>query len=174
MAEILHRPDPSPSMDLVRKFQGGDGQALNELFERYKPRLKRIVHIRLAGRLQRFVDEDDIVQDVFLVAMGRVRELQLEDRSSLLRWLAKIARNEILGKAEFYSAQKRDPGREIQARGLDSSSEDLGQRLAASGASPSAAAAQAEFQELIDSYVVGLDPPEYREVVLLRDYQDES
>ena len=50
-------PDLSTSMELVRKFQAGDEAALNELFERYKPRLQQIVRIRMGNRLQRHLDD---------------------------------------------------------------------------------------------------------------------
>ncbi len=176
--EDLGRPDPldipelSQSMELVQRVQGGDQSALNDLFERYKPRLRRIVSVKLGSRLQRYLDEDDILQEVFIIAMSKIQGLELRSQASILQWLAKIALNEIRNKVEFHGAQKRDPQREVRL--LDGSVTSLsGVRVPAREPTPSQKALRSEFEQLVDSYVEELEPPEYREVVVLRDYYEE-
>ena len=165
-------PDLSPSMELVERIQGGDRAALNELLERYESRLRRIVRIKLGPRLQRHMDEDDIVQDVFLIATRKLQALELRGQGSLLQWLTLIAQNEIRNKLKFHSALKRAQKRDVRAAGSASSSK--GVRLASAGPSPSQQALRAEIEELVDAYIEELEPPEYREVILLRDYYQQT
>ncbi|NOT29057.1 MAG: hypothetical protein HOP15_01270, partial [Planctomycetes bacterium] len=42
-------PELSRSIELVRQFQAGNRAACNELLERYRPRLLRIVRVKLGA-----------------------------------------------------------------------------------------------------------------------------
>jgi len=70
----------------VRAAQQGDTEAFGQLYRRYA----RMVHGILLGRV-RHVEVEDLVQEVFLRALPRVRELR--DTSRFGSWLAAIARN---------------------------------------------------------------------------------
>jgi hypothetical protein len=48
--------DASEVSDLLQRAAAGDEQAIQELFTRYRDRLKRMVHLRLSRRLQGRVD----------------------------------------------------------------------------------------------------------------------
>jgi RNA polymerase sigma-70 factor (subfamily 1) len=168
----LDVPDLSRSIELVKLVQGGDRAALDELFERYKPRLLRIIRVKMGARLQRYLDEEDILQEVFVIAMRKVQEFELRTHAGILQWLARIAQNEISSKVEFYTAQKRDAAQEVPLR-ADSGTRH-GVLVSAAEPSPSQHALRAEFEELVDSYVQELDPAEYRDVILRRDYYQEE
>jgi RNA polymerase sigma-70 factor, ECF subfamily len=56
------------SVELLVRAQAGDESALNELFGRYLPRLRRWAHGRLPAAARRGLDTQDMVQD----AMARV------------------------------------------------------------------------------------------------------
>jgi RNA polymerase sigma-70 factor, ECF subfamily len=81
-------PDaPTASMaDAVRAVAAGDRNAFAEIYAGYS----RMVHAILLGRVPRG-EVDDLVQDVFLVALHRIHELR--DPAALGGWLATIARN---------------------------------------------------------------------------------
>jgi RNA polymerase sigma-70 factor (ECF subfamily) len=166
-------PDLSRSIELVRLVQAGDRKACDELFERYRPRLLRIVRVRLGKRLRRRLDEEDVVQEVLLVAAAKIGEFELRSHAGILHWLARIAENAIRRKREHYEADKRDAQREVRLR-HGASETGPGVQVAADELSPSQGAMRAEFEELIDAYVEELEPPEYREVILLRDYCHEE
>jgi RNA polymerase sigma-70 factor, ECF subfamily len=78
----LHDSDAT----FVRAAQQGDTEAFGQLYRRYA----RMVHGILLGRV-RHVEVEDLVQEVFLRALPRVRELR--DTSRFGSWLATIARN---------------------------------------------------------------------------------
>jgi RNA polymerase sigma-70 factor (ECF subfamily) len=78
----LHDSDAT----FVRAAQQGDTEAFGQLYRRYV----RMVHGILLGRV-RHVEVEDLVQEVFLRAFPRVRELRNTSRFG--SWLAAIARN---------------------------------------------------------------------------------
>jgi RNA polymerase sigma-70 factor (ECF subfamily) len=70
----------------IRAVARGDGQAFARLYADYV----RMVHAIVLGRVPRS-DVDDLVQDVFVTAYTRIRELR--DPAAFGGWLATIARN---------------------------------------------------------------------------------
>jgi len=173
VSAIAPLPELSRSIELIRLIQAGDSRACNELLTRYRPRLLRIVRIRLGSGLQRRLDDEDIVQESLLIASERLGDFELRSHAGLLHWLARIAENVIKKKREHHDAQRRDPARELQARSTERGGLP-GHELAAGDPSPSLRASRAEMEELVDAYVEALDPPEYREVILQRDYFQEE
>ena len=164
-------PDLSRSIELVQLIQGGEIGACDELFARYRPRLLRIVRVRLGEQLRRHLDEEDVVQEVLLVAARKIGEFELRSHAGILHWLARIAENKIRQKREHFDRDKRATDREVALR---QTATDGNAAFAAHGLSPSQKAMRAEFEELLDAYIQELDPPEYREVILLRDYYQEE
>jgi RNA polymerase sigma-70 factor (ECF subfamily) len=71
---------------LVEAARGGDRSAFGELYTRFA----RMVHGILLARGARW-DVDDLVQDVFMIAMQRIATLR--DSGAFGGWLAAIARN---------------------------------------------------------------------------------
>ena len=93
-------PHDSDAM-FVRAAQQGDTEAFGQLYRRYA----RMVHGILLGRV-RHVEVEDLVQEVFLRALPRVRELR--DTSRFGAWLATIARN--LAVDHYRQARTRPEG----------------------------------------------------------------
>ena len=81
----------------IRAATAGDRDAFTQLYGRYV----RMVHAILLGRVPRR-DVDDLVQDVFIAAYTRLRELR--DPGAFGGWLATIARN----RATDYLRQTRE------------------------------------------------------------------
>src|SRR5262245_28989037 len=61
MSPADNGPDGEPS-DLVARAASGDGQAMTQLLSLYRPRLRRMVDIRMAPGLRRRVDPSDVLQ----------------------------------------------------------------------------------------------------------------
>ncbi|MFT7461898.1 MAG: RNA polymerase sigma-70 factor (subfamily 1) [Pseudohongiellaceae bacterium] len=101
------------SMDLVRLAQSGDQSALNELFGRYYPRVRRIVGMRLGRQLRNRLDSEDIAQRTFIGAVRAFDRFEMRDELSLLHWLGKIAEHQIRDAADYHHAQKRDSRRDV-------------------------------------------------------------
>jgi len=160
------------SVELVRRAQAGEEEALARLLERYSERIRPMVRARLGTRLRQRVDSLDILQETFIEAVRLFDGFEMRDESSLLRWLARIAELRVKEAAQRESAAKRDAGRE---QPLDDSEvgEVLEGELAADAISPSGEVAREEARERIVRCLERL-PDEQREAILLRDYAGAS
>jgi RNA polymerase sigma-70 factor, ECF subfamily len=78
--------DFSQDARLVQAARGGDRAAFGELYERYG----RMVHGVLLAHVP-FAEVDDLVQDVFLIALRRLDSLR--EPTAFAGWLLAIARN---------------------------------------------------------------------------------
>ena len=164
--------DPTQSMELVWQGQRGDTGAVNELFARYIPRLRRILNVKISSHQRIHVDPDDVLQETLIVATRRLPELELRSPASILQWLSRIADFEIKNRLEYLHAERRDPAKERRI-GLGEDSEDMsGLRLTSHDPTPSQFYARGEMERLIDEQLQQLEPEDYREVILQRDYED--
>ncbi len=59
--------------DLLLRIEGGEEQALTELFTRHRERLRRMIRLRLDRRLQGWIDSADVLQDTDLEVTRRAR-----------------------------------------------------------------------------------------------------
>ena len=84
--------DVSPDASLVESVRGGNRDAFGQLYDLYAP----MVHGILLARVPRS-EVDDLVQDIFLVALKRLDSLR--EAASFGPWLAMIARNRAM---DFY------------------------------------------------------------------------
>jgi RNA polymerase sigma-70 factor (ECF subfamily) len=137
-------PDTTGDTSLVLAAREGDRAAFGDLYARYA----RMVHGILLARVPA-PDVDDLVQDVFLRAMPRLRDLR--DVARFGAWLATITRN----RANDYHRQTRPV-----AAVTESLSEDESE-LPAANTAPDAEAA------MILTFVRSL-PDAYRETLILR------
>ncbi len=169
--------DPPPalaeSVDLVRRGQQGDHAAFGELVERYQDRVRRIVSIRMGLQFRGLLDSLDLAQETWMAALRGLPDFEPRDHGSIIRWLARIAENEVLDAAKREHAARRDRRRERAGAELGATSGDGPGAAAALPASPepspSEVASRHELREAYDACVAEL-PDSFREVVLLRDY----
>ena len=164
--------DPTHSMELVWQGQRGNAGAVNELFTRYIPRLRRILCIKINSAQRAAVVPDDVLQETLIVASRRLNELELRTPSSILQWLSKIADYEIKNRLEYLHAQKRDPSRELRMRSDSDSEDQVGVVVPSEDPTPSQSFARSEMEDLVDMHLKQLEPADYREVILLRDYYE--
>ena len=97
---------------LVDEAQGGDVEALNELFARHYQTMLEVARRRLGARLRTKEEPDDLAQTTFREATRDFANYTYRGEGSLLRWLIQILQNKIRDRAEFYSAGKRDLSKE--------------------------------------------------------------
>jgi len=165
--------DPTKSMELVWQGQGGDPQAVNELLARYIPRMRRVLNIKIDKWQRSRVDPEDVLQETMMVATARFNDFEVRTSASILQWLAKIADLEIKNRLEYMRAEKRDPARERRIRSdEDSDASTSGVIVPFEGPTASQFYARQELEQTMDAELQALDPPDYREVILMRDYYD--
>ncbi len=102
------RPETSEDSSLVEAARRGDREAFARLYQAYAP----MVHGILLARVPRG-EVDDLVQDVFLIALKRLHALR--NSGAFGSWLAVIARNRAI---DFHrrSRQVEDLSEEIASQ----------------------------------------------------------
>src|SRR5688572_2358239 len=86
-------PAPMESRDskhLVDHAAAGDREALDQLFQRCLPRLRRLVALK-AGTALRHGEVDDLVQEAYLEALRQFADYTYQGPDSFFRWLATVA-----------------------------------------------------------------------------------
>jgi len=81
---------------LVQRAAQGDQQALTELFDHYRSRLKKMVRLRLNRRLQGRGDDPDVLQDAYLEAARRLPDNIADPQAPFFLWLRRIASDKLL------------------------------------------------------------------------------
>lgn len=141
-------------------------------FERFRPYLRLLAEMGLDRKLRAGVDPSDVVQDTLLEAHRGRDQLRGATMAERAAWLRRILANNLADLVKAQGAQKRDVERQRSLEDvLERSSLALGRLLAASDASPSQAAMQAEESILLAEALFALESAE-REVVLLRHCQE--
>lgn len=95
------------SRELLRRAQEGDTQALNRLFGRYMPPLRRLAHRRVPAWARNAMDTGDLVQDTILQAFKRLKFFEPRRDGALLGYLRRSLLNRIRDQFRWAS---RHPG----------------------------------------------------------------
>lgn len=80
---------------LLDRARGGDGSALDALFSRYAPWLRRWTRGRLPKWTRGFVDTSDLVQDVLLNTFTRLSRFEPRRKKALRAYLRLAVENRI-------------------------------------------------------------------------------
>ena len=100
--------------ELLAGAAKGDEAALNELFSRYRKRLKQMVRLRLNRLLQGRVDDSDILQETYLEAAKRLPDYLVNQPLPFFLWLRHITGEKIIDvHRRHLGAKMRNAGQEI-------------------------------------------------------------
>jgi RNA polymerase sigma-70 factor (ECF subfamily) len=163
-------PEPHNTIDLLQQAGTGDAQAVNELLERHRVGLRRMIEMRMDRRMARRVDASDVVQDVFLEASGRMADYLARPDLPFHVWLRQLAQDRIIDLHRRNHAQRRDMDREQgmhQPRFGDQSSLDMAAQIQDDQLTPAAATLRREMEQRFQEALDLLDEDD-REIILLR------
>src|SRR2546425_12242046 len=169
--------ESSEISNLLHRAGGGDQAAFQELFSRYRDRLKRMVHLRLSRRLQGRVDDSDVLQESYLEISQKLPEYIKGPKLPFFLWLRHMTG---LKLAEVHrrhlGTQLRDADREVSLHrgGLpEADSISLAAQLLGRLTSPSQAAIKAEMRIYVQEALNSMDPID-REVLALKHFEQLS
>jgi RNA polymerase sigma-70 factor (ECF subfamily) len=169
----MTRPELDTEQLLTAASQG-DTSARGRLLERQRPRLRRMVAVRLDRRLAARVDPSDIVQDTLADAAKHLDEYLRRRPVPFYPWLRRRAE---LKLADAYRrhvrAGRRSVAREERAGLPDESVLELAGRLAADTTGPGGQLNERERNERVRAALDQL-PDRDREVLVLRYLEDLS
>jgi RNA polymerase sigma-70 factor (ECF subfamily) len=83
------------SIELIRRARLGDRQAMDHLFDRYLPALRRWASGRLPRWARDLLDTDDIVQETLLHTIGNVRDFEPRREGALHAYLRRAVHNRV-------------------------------------------------------------------------------
>jgi len=166
--------DNGSTEDLLKRASGGDRSALGDLLESHRERLRRMLALRIEGRLGGRVDASDIIQDAFLEASRRIEEYFREPSMPFYLWVRFIASQRLQAMyREHLGAQKRDARREVSLEkgfSLDATSKALAAHLLGKLSTPSQAAVREELRAKLRETLDSMEPAD-REVIALRHFE---
>ncbi|HWB12603.1 MAG TPA: sigma-70 family RNA polymerase sigma factor [Pirellulales bacterium] len=167
----LPRKAPSDLSLLLAEAKVGSEAARGALFEHHRAYLELLARIELGHRLKNKIDPCDVVQETFLEAHRSFNRFRGEGeftswlRTILARRLAHVVRR-------YVRSQGRDVRREqVLDLTLDRSSRAVQRGCISVQPSPSQRAALRE-QVVLLAEALGRLPPDYREVVVLRQFEE--
>jgi RNA polymerase sigma factor (sigma-70 family) len=153
--------DQASFQALIARVRAGDEQAAAELVRHYEPAIRRAARVRLLDtRLNRVLDSMDICQSVMASFFVRAAlgQYELDTPDQLLRLLATMTRNKLVGQVKGQAAARRDFRRVTEARGpLDNGPEFAISQVPGQVPTPSREVAA---RELLDEALRRLSPEE--------------
>src|SRR5262249_22159657 len=89
-------PDAGETQNLLSRAAQADASATDQLWERYRPALRRMIDLRLDQAVAGRVDASDVVQDVLFKASQRLDEYLRNPVMPFHLWLRQIARDHVI------------------------------------------------------------------------------
>ena len=162
--------------DIEPRLRAGEESALAELFERHRPRLARMVELRLDPRLRQRIDPDDVLQETFLAARTRLDSFREQVELSPFVWLRLLAGQCLTENYRRHiGAQRRTAADEIHLPGAGPTAHSgtVSIELVAALSSPSQVAIRGEEVNELTAALDAMDPID-REVLVLRHFEELS
>jgi RNA polymerase sigma-70 factor (ECF subfamily) len=162
---------------LIERAAGGDSRAWERLVNKHRPRLRRIVALRLDRRLQGRVDPSDIIQESFIDAARRLPEYAKNPSTPFFIWLRRLTGQRLIEQHRRHlGAQARDASREVSLyHGAfpEATTADLAANLLGEFTSPSQAVIRIEQTRRLQEALDSLEPID-REILVLRHFEQLS
>ncbi|MCA9230495.1 MAG: sigma-70 family RNA polymerase sigma factor [Planctomycetales bacterium] len=166
-------PDAENTEQLLASARQGEPEAVNQLLERHRESVRRMIDLRMDQMLKRRVDASDIVQDVMIEANRRLQAYLQDPVLPFHLWLRQMAKDRLIDAHRRHrGAARRSLDREqpVVAQFTGESSLDLLAQLRDQELTPAAAATWNELQRRFEAACQQLDPQD-QEIVLMRHFE---
>ncbi len=155
----------SEKLELLERWHGGDAEALSDLVAHVLPQITRLVRSRMGQELRSVEETGDLVQESLVQVLRDGPRFRIADDQQFSHLLARIVENTIRMRLRHFRRERRDRNRQERLPTvLD---------LDASATRPSMAAEKAEEEAWLQLAVELLDP-DYREIIVLRNWHELS
>lgn len=145
--------DETPTVELLRRARQGEDDAVERLFARYVPRLRRWASGRLPRYARELLDTDDLIQETFMRTAGRLESFEPRGEGAFAAYMRQALRHRITD--------------ELRRIGRRPARESLERERADERASPLEQAIGGEALERYERALERLSPAE-REAIVLR------
>jgi RNA polymerase sigma-70 factor (ECF subfamily) len=169
--------ESSEAKRLLGQRAPDDPKRFGALLEQSRPRLHRMIALRLDPRLHGRIDPSDVIQETYLEATARLAEYVQNPTMPFFLWLRFLAGQKLVTLHRHHlGRQMRDVGREVALYrgGLpETTSAALAAQLLGHEARPSEAAIRAELKIRLQEALNTMDPLD-REILALRHFEQLS
>ena len=147
---------------------------MNQLMDRHRVAVRRMVQMRLDNAVARRVDASDVVQDVLFEASRRIEDYIRSPSMPFHLWLRQLAKDRIIDMHRRHrAAKRRSVDREQQMTSLgndDRSAADLASLLKDNELTPAAASLRREMEERFLLALNQLNDDD-RELIVMRHFE---
>jgi RNA polymerase sigma-70 factor (subfamily 1) len=153
---------------LVVLAKDGDESALERLYRVYGERVRWMVRFRMGKALRSKLESMDLVQDVFVHALGGLGDFTYNNEGDFVRWLSKITQNALHDNLDKLHAAKRDVRKEFRPISHNSATNGVLREVQGGldATTPSVIMSKredlAKLEEAIDKL-----KPEYKDIIIL-------
>ncbi|MDA0831929.1 MAG: sigma-70 family RNA polymerase sigma factor [Planctomycetota bacterium] len=164
-------PDSDETLELLKDAGDGDAGAVNQLLDRHRESLRRVIQYRLDRAIARRVDASDIVQEVLIEASRRLDDYLANPKLPFHLWLRQLAKDSLIDVHRKHKvAQRRSVDREQPMQfpaTPDASAVDLLAQIRDLELTPAAATIRKELEL---RFLTALDElnDEDKEIILMR------
>ena len=158
---------PDQTIDLLRRWHGGDQDALERLVIQELPWIESQVRRRLGPMLRGKAETHDFVQDAMIDVLRYGPRFVTSSRARFRALVARIIENNLRDKHDWHSAKRRASDREVAMPSQSVLDLDSG---AALSTTPSRLAMQQEHEAWLRLALELLEPDD-RRVILLREWR---
>ncbi len=166
-------PQADTTQELLTQAGEGNPEAVNQLLDRHRAAVHRLVQVRLDQKVQRRLDVSDVVQDVLVEASSRLQDYLRHPEMAFHLWLRQIAWDHMIDAYRRHrGSAKRSIDREqpLAAPNPEQSSVMLAAQLCDPQATPAAIAANRELALQVEAAIGRLNEQD-REIMTLRHYE---
>ncbi len=148
---------------------------LEQLFEKYRPRLRRMVELRIDRRVAPRFDASDVIQDAYAEAVQRYDGFRVQPSCSDYVWLRFLTLQKLAQlQRKHLAVQGRTVLREHRIdHAPEVNSETMASLLAGRELTPSGIVAKLENQQQLASAIETLKPAD-REILAMRHFEQLS
>jgi RNA polymerase sigma-70 factor (ECF subfamily) len=158
--------DVQTTLRLVRGAQAGDRQALDDLFSRYLPKVRRIVALRIGCAMKDFAVYEDLVQESLLRAFAKLDQFKEIAEGTFYNWISSCVASAINLEFRKLGAQRRGGGK-VKALGELGDAGLTASIFSSPEPGPRTRASTKELEEKVEEAILDLKS-HHREVIILR------
>lgn len=167
-------PEGERTQQLLNGARGGNADAVNDLLQRHRDALHRMIQLRLDAKVRQRVDVSDVLQDVLVEANRRLQTYLEQPQMAFHLWLRQIAKDRIIDAHRRHRVSaKRSVDKEqplAAPSGDNESAMLLAQNLRDPEMTPAAAVAQQEMVRCVEDAIARLDEQDC-EIIVMRHYE---
>lgn len=158
------------TLSYAGRIRSGESDALFEYIENRRPQLIAYISRNLGDGLKTKVEPEDILQEAAISCLNAFGDIDFKT-IDMFSWICQQCQRRIIDShRHFFGAQKRDAHKEVgmdKSPGGDGDRGGIGQMIAASITSPSAAFSRQQKEFQLQELIAGLSE-EAQQVVRLR------